>query len=157
MVDSALLGTVLRDRADPFTGDEGGGVTRVPAASVSLDVDPRSVRAARQHVRTALTSAGLHDLLDSATLAVSEVVTNAIVHAGTEVRLRVFTDDAAARVEVEDRGLQLPVRRDYSDAAGTGRGLAMVEDVVSRWGVLELADGKVVWFEVGATEQCPEG
>lgn len=131
-------------------------MTRVPDAVATLEVDPRSVRAARQHVRTALTSAGLHDLLDSATLAVSEVVTNAIVHAGTEVRLRVFTDDAAARVEVEDRGLQLPVRRDYSDAAGTGRGLAMVEDVVSRWGVLELADGKVVWFEVGASGQGPE-
>jgi len=132
-------------------------VTGVPAATLTLDVDPRSVRLARDHVRTTLTAAGLHDLLDDATLAVSEVVTNAIVHAGTEVQLRVLTDDAAVRVEVEDRGLQLPVRRAHSGAAGTGRGLALVEDTVQRWGVVELEDGKVVWFEVGFPEHGPAG
>jgi PAS domain S-box-containing protein len=68
------------------------------------------------------------------------------------VLVRVRTAGRAVRVEVEDRGLQAPSRRSYSDSSGTGRGLAMVEDTVRSWGVEELEDGKVVWFEVGDPE-----
>ena len=136
---------------------EGGVAIRgAPATTLALDVDPRSVRQARVLVREVLSAAGLEDQLDTATLAVSEVVTNAIVHAGTLVELRVYVGERAVRVEVEDRGMQLPSRRTYSDAAGTGRGLAMVEDTVDRWGVEELGDGKVVWFEVGGADELGE-
>ena len=144
--DDGAVGHVARPgRVDP---KEAFAIRGAPA-TLALEVDPRSVRQARVHVQQVLTDADLLDLLDAATLAVSEVVTNAIVHAGTQVELRVYVGQGAARVEVEDRGLQLPSRRAYSDASGTGRGLALVEDTVHRWGVEELADGKVVWFEVG--------
>ncbi len=103
----------------------------------------------------ALLDAGLEDLAEIATLAVSELVTNAIVHTGSPVQVRVLTAPGAVRVEVEDRGLQTPVRRVHADASGTGRGLALVDDTVGRWGVVELEDGKTVWFEVGAALPDP--
>lgn len=127
-------------------------LTRDEKAAVTLEVDPRSVRAAREHVESALAEAGLEEFLDVALLAVSEVVTNAIVHTGSEVELRVLTGDRSVRVEVEDRGMQVPTRRAYSDSSGTGRGMGLVEDTVRRWGIVELADGKVVWFELGHPE-----
>jgi PAS domain S-box-containing protein len=117
----------------------------------TLAVDPRSVRAARELVRQAMEDSAGDELRELASLAVSELVTNAIVHTGTEVTVRVTARKGAARVEVEDRGHQLPLRREHADAAGTGRGLALVEDVVDRWGVTVLPDGKVVWFEVGGS------
>lgn len=129
----------------------GGGLGSVHAArsEIVLPADLRNVRAARQHLREALVSAGLDDLTDRAALAITEVVTNAFVHTGTPVRLRIFSGDAMVRVEVEDGGSQLPVRRAYADTAGTGRGLQLLEESVERWGTTELAHGKVVWFELG--------
>lgn len=116
---------------------------------IRLRADPRNVRTAREHLRDVLTTAGLDELIEPATLAVSEVVTNAFVHTGTRIRLRVVTVAGAVRVEVEDRGLHMPARRSYADTAGTGRGLQLLEEYVDRWGATQLPDGKVVWFEVG--------
>lgn len=115
---------------------------------VRLGADPRNVRSARRVVTDALLAAGAAELVDSVTLAVSEVVTNALVHAGGEIELRVEVSEDAVRVEVEDRGAHLPAVRHYSGTASTGRGLQMLTDSVSRWGARELTDGKVVWFEV---------
>ncbi len=122
---------------------------RGPAATLTLDPDPRGVREARQHVRGVLRGAGLEDLVDRATLAVSELVTNAFVHAGTAVQVRVYADGDCVRVEVEDRARQLPSMRSYADASGTGRGLHILEESVHRWGTAQLSGGKVVWFELG--------
>jgi PAS domain S-box-containing protein len=116
--------------------------------AVDLEPDPRNVAAARTVVRTALSSAGLDDLTEAAVLAVSEVVTNAVVHAGTGLSLRVLIGDDLVRVEVEDRGRAAPHRRSFAAAAGTGRGLQLVEDLTDRWGTAQLDDGKVVWFEL---------
>ena len=93
--------------------------------------------------------AGLQDLVDTATLAVSELVTNAVMHAGSEVVLRVYVDGPCVRVEVEDRASEHPRRRAYTDTGRHGRGVGIMEDVVQTWGVVELPDGKVVWFELG--------
>lgn len=130
------------------SGGELGSVDAV-RSEIVLPADLRNVRAARQHLREALVSAGLDDLTDRAALAITEVVTNAFVHTGTPVRLRIFPGVAMVRVEVEDGGSQPPVRRTYADTAGTGRGLQLLEESVERWGTTELAHGKVVWFELG--------
>lgn len=116
-----------------------------------LDAHPSSVGEARRLVRGALTDAGRHDLAENAELLVSEVVTNALVHAGTAVELSATVEDEGPlRIEVQDGSTHLPVTRDYSELAGTGRGLRMLEQLVDRWGVHPKDDGKVVWFELGA-------
>lgn len=87
--------------------------------------------------------------LDAALLALSEVVTNAFVHTGAEVSVRVWTGREGTRVEVQDGSPHLPARRHYADTAGTGRGLQIVEEVTDRWGATQHSTGKTVWFEVG--------
>lgn len=111
--------------------------------------EPRTVGRARRAVRAALEQAGAAHLRERAELVVSELVTNAVVHAGTQVRLRITAERAALRVEVEDRSVHLPVVRHRAATAGTGRGLVLVEEHADRWDAARTDDGKIVWFEIG--------
>lgn len=117
--------------------------------TVALDPDPRNVKAARSMLRDAMVRSGADDLIDSATLLLSEVVTNAFVHVGAEVLVRVWSTRASLRVEVEDSGAHVPIRRHYVGTAGTGRGLQLVEELADRWGTTARSSGKTVWFEMG--------
>ncbi len=114
-----------------------------------LPAEPSSVPTARRLVRTWMIARGLGELVDNAELAVSEVVTNALVHAGTEVQLVLSGAGDAVRVEVHDGSTHLPRLRRVDTAAGTGRGLGMLEWVVDRWGAEVHGDSKMVWFELG--------
>lgn len=109
---------------------------------------PSSVGEARRLLRGVLHTEHRDQWSDAGQLAVSEVVTNALVHAGTPVRLRVVVRETAVRVEVGDESSHLPRRRDHAANASTGRGLKMVQDVVARWGAHPYGEGKVVWFEL---------
>ena len=99
-------------------------------------------------MREALTRADALDWADAGMLAVSEVVTNALVHAGTVIHLQVKVEATCLRVEVGDGSPHHPLRRDYTSMAATGRGLKMLDECVDRWGVRPHGDGKVVWFEL---------
>jgi anti-sigma regulatory factor (Ser/Thr protein kinase) len=111
---------------------------------------------ARRLLRDAL--AGVEDdSVDAAQVAVSEIVTNALVHAGTEMRLRVLLAGTGLRVELKDGSPHLPRRRDYSTVAATGRGLHMVSQVVDKWGAYPDGEGKVVWFEIVDEDPAPDG
>ncbi len=138
---------------------------RVPAGQYSwwMESDQRelseilpperaSVRRAR-HLVTSVIDASRHDeLLETATLLVSEVVTNSVLHAGTEIRLRCQPKRAGVRVEVFDRSPLSPSVRHYDAEAMTGRGLALVSVLATAWGVHFEGDGKTVWFELGGVE-----
>ncbi len=115
-----------------------------------LEPHPSSVAEARRLVRAVLDDRD-DDWLERAQLCVSELVTNAVVHAGTQVDVHVQVHPDGLRVEVVDRSPHLPIPRAYASLAGTGRGLMMVEQSCDRWGVLTNDDGKTVWFELGAT------
>lgn len=116
-----------------------------------LAAEPRSAGRARGTVRDLLTHAGLDGLIDEATLLVSEVVTNAVLHAATTIELVCRLETGRLCVEVCDRSPVLPGRRHYHDDAMTGRGLGMVEQLASAWGVQPNASGgKTVWFELVA-------
>ncbi len=118
------------------------------ALDVVLPALPTSAGRARRLLRDALAPTTTPDSVDSAQLAASEVVTNALVHAGTPVRLRVLVSESRVRVEVADGSGHLPVSRNHAASAGTGRGLHLVEELVDRWGVYRDDGGKVVWFEL---------
>ncbi|MDQ1641345.1 MAG: hypothetical protein QOJ90_696 [Actinomycetota bacterium] len=94
--------------------------------------------------------AGKENWGDVAVLAISEIVTNAALHAHTSIELLVDVGADRVRVEVRDYNNRLPAQRRYDADATTGRGMALVAALTADCGVVELATGgKIVWFEVG--------
>jgi len=116
----------------------------------SLEPHPASVGDARRLVREVLSETGRDDLAEAAALVVTELVTNALVHAGTRIGLLTRVDGDGLRVEVTDGSPQLPTLRHNGTLAGTGRGLMLVQRTVDRWGVDSHRTGKTVWFELAA-------
>jgi anti-sigma regulatory factor (Ser/Thr protein kinase) len=118
-------------------------------STLTLPPEPRAVREARRFARQACDAAALDaDLCETAVLLTSETVTNAVIHARSEVRLAVTTGPIGVRIEVgDDNSAQPFLGHDDPDAIG-GRGVAIVAAAASRWGVDELRNGKVVWFEL---------
>lgn len=129
-------------------------VTAVARAQLTLPPAPEAAGQARRAVREALLAAGAAELRAAAELAVSELVTNAVVHAGTEVALRIVAQAAAVRVEIEDGNVHLPCRAEWSTTAATGRGLQIVDAHVDQWDATRTEHGKVVWFEIGYVEEA---
>ena len=103
---------------------------------------------ARRHVSGLLRGWGLDTLLDPVLLLTSEVVTNALLHSGTTVTLRVERDGPGVRLSVEDGSSVPPVPRRHSTTATTGRGVQLLEAVADDWGWQATAAGKQVWFRV---------
>lgn len=123
--------------------------------AVTLPAQPASVSAARRFVRRFGAEAVEDDVLvDDAALVVSELVANAVLHAGGPVvvtlRFRSGETDepAAVRVSVADGSPVPPVIREYGTGASTGRGLALVARLVDAWGVELVEQGKVVWADL---------
>lgn len=113
-----------------------------------LDSAATSVRAARRVVTDRLSSLLDEEQLDRAVLCTSEIVTNAIEHGAPPIELRIAETDGTVRIEVCDTSPLLPRRTRPRATSIRGRGLLIVERSADRWGVDELADGKVVWFEL---------
>jgi anti-sigma regulatory factor (Ser/Thr protein kinase) len=103
---------------------------------------------ARRFVESTLGGSGLDHLTYAATMLVSELVANAVLHTGTAFVVVIAPDDDHLRIEVHDGSTQLPVRKHYSTMSGTGRGIMLVERMATSWGSDRTADGKVVWFEL---------
>lgn len=130
----------------------------VAEARERLDPVPESARSARETVLDVLARAGRDDLAETASLLVSELVTNAIVHARTPIELEVVAGREGLRVAVHDSSPAMPSQRHYGRAATTGRGLAMVELMSDRHGADHYpGDGKIVWFELGRPRTGAEG
>lgn len=91
---------------------------------------------------------GLPELVEPATLLVSELVTNALLHARSKIGVTLVVDHDELRVEVHDASRTVPRPRRYSPEAATGRGLHMLDCVASDWGVRATADGKAMWFTI---------
>jgi anti-sigma regulatory factor (Ser/Thr protein kinase) len=116
--------------------------------SVELPPEPASATRARRLAREQLASICRPDALDTVSLLVTELVTNAILHARTPLHLQIETRPDHVRLCVEDTSTRQPERRTYASDAVTGRGLALVEALASSWGVDSTPSGKVVWCEV---------
>jgi anti-sigma regulatory factor (Ser/Thr protein kinase) len=118
---------------------------------IELAPEPRSVREARLYVVDELQAIGRDDLSDAAELGVSELVTNAILHARPPIVVRVGGTQTHPRVEVHDSSSAPPRLRSMTAEerllATVGRGLGIVAMYSSTWGADVSADGKIVWFE----------
>ena len=80
-------------------------------------------------------------------LCVSEVVTNAVRHAGPPHSLRLSQAGDTLRVEVADAEQQAPILNQQDPLATSGRGLRILDQLATRWGSEPTEDGKAVWFE----------
>ncbi|WP_261675003.1 ATP-binding SpoIIE family protein phosphatase [Streptomyces lusitanus] len=147
------------------------GRTRVEATLSGSPLAPGSARALLRKALTewAQSSADGADLLtgrvgDDAALVASELVTNAVVHAGTDVHLtcRLEEDTGALVVEVADRHPSRAPRDDAAEAPAHdipeyGRGLRLVAALAESWGVTYRAGSKTVWARLPTREEAPAG
>lgn len=106
-------------------------------------------RAARAFLSDALVAWDQERHADTAALLVSELVTNAIVHGQSDVRLRVTMLESTIRVEVNDHSADVPQLVASSPSEPGGYGLPLVNSLADEWGYeLVDGDGKRVWFEL---------
>ena len=124
---------------------------------VRLPNDRRTPAAARALVRSVLEEARLDILLNEALLLTTELSTNAVVHANTELDIEVSADRAGLTVTVTDfapgpvEQLAVGPRNesvDIGEVAERGRGLLLVDHFASRWGTVHEGTGKGVWFRL---------
>lgn len=104
-----------------------------------------SARIARQVVDAHTTNLGSQQQRDDATLLVSELVSNALLHGTGEIWLQVDTEADGVRVEVSDKG-NVSVAPSPTAGAHGGWGLRIVDEVSDDWGVLEGSTR--VWFRL---------
>jgi len=124
-----------------------GGLSEAsPAHHLELRPTSESARAARAFVAAHL-SVG-PTALDTITLLTSELVTNAILHARTELVVGVTQGPHVVLVTVGDRSSSDPVQRQPDDSRPSGRGMVLVESMADEWGVEHHEYGKTVWFTV---------
>lgn len=109
-------------------------------------------------MREVLVTAGFTDLLDEAMLLTTELSTNGVVHAGTDLDVEVVADDDGVTVTVTDfRGgtLEAPSSEPPDEMAEHGRGLLLVDRFASAWGTTHDATGKGVWFRLERRGHVP--
>jgi anti-sigma regulatory factor (Ser/Thr protein kinase) len=165
-----LLEATARRTADAvrrvrLTGGRNGADT-VPAepeipegaltASILLEGDPQASGAARRFLRERVAEWAVdRDAADTALLCLSELVTNAVIHAGTASELRVTVEQGVLTVTVRDLGGLGPKTTVDAEPSGDldplrvdGRGLMLVEALSDRWGSERDVTGTTVWFAV---------
>ncbi|MGW2057152.1 ATP-binding protein [Streptomyces sp. NPDC001840] len=116
---------------------------------------PSCVGLARVELRKTLANWGLSELEDSASLVLSELLTNAARHTrvspGREIETRYLPRPGAVRIEVHDSSPCRPKLRGLDPDSVDGRGLVLVAALTDEWGVCERGDGapgKVIWAEL---------
>ncbi|MCL7430374.1 SpoIIE family protein phosphatase [Streptomyces sp. YS415] len=128
-------------------------------AAASFEPVGRSVASARSFVRDTLQGWGFADIVDDAVVLTSELVTNAVVHAGTSADVLCLRADDGVRIEVADRypEREIPLQgttlsMGNPDREG-GRGLQLCAALAGRWGVEYTPTHKQVWFQLDLPER----
>src|SRR5580700_3278397 len=112
-----------------------------------LPAELTSAHRARTLIRRPMKRWGLTELIPSAELLASELVTNAVRYAQGQIGLRLVLEGGLV-IEVLDDSAALPRLRHPDDQEERGRGLQVVSHVASRWGARRAISGKVVWCEL---------
>ncbi|MDI5967006.1 SpoIIE family protein phosphatase [Streptomyces sp. SL13] len=123
-------------------------------AAATFEPVGRSVATARAFVRDTLQGWGFADVTDDAVVLTSELVTNAVVHAGTAADVVCLRQPGSVRIEVADQYPEREVPLHTSphltaspDKEG-GRGLILCSALAGRWGVEYTPTHKRVWFQL---------
>ena len=120
--------------------------------ATKLPPDAASVPAARRFTTDAVIDLGAEEAAGEAQLLVSELATNAVVHARSPIRLTVLRDGDCVRVEVRDDDPHLPTLPSSMPpvTATGGRGILLVDAMATDWGVNANEKGKTIWFELAS-------
>ena len=127
-------------------------VVGAPVAPVARTFAPgvRGATDARRFVTATLTGWGRSDFVDAAAVIVTELASNAVLHAGTEFTVSLSpAADGSVRVAVRDASPELPRPRQATSVDRSGRGLRLVAAFAVGWGADPLPDGKIVWARLG--------
>ena len=116
--------------------------------TLRLPPEPASATRARRVTRDHLATVCPDDALDVASLLVTELVSNAVVHARTDMLLVVDVVPGRIELRVQDGSPDDPERRELDPDAPSGRGLAIVEELATTWGVDRDRGQKVVWASI---------
>ncbi|MGA4797232.1 SpoIIE family protein phosphatase [Streptomyces lavendulocolor] len=128
-------------------------------AAATFEPVGRSVATARAFVRDTLQGWGYTDVVDDAVVLTSELVTNAVIHAGTAADVLCLRTENGVRIEVADRYPEREVPLQGSSRSVTdpdsenGRGLLLCAALASRWGVEYSPTRKQVWFQLDLPER----
>lgn len=118
----------------------------------------RSAGEARTVVRRTLDGWTDDERLEDIALCVSELITNAVVHAGSEPKLLVHVRPGVIRIEISDDSEVLPVLRGAGPEDTSGRGVSILGMLSDRWGALRRSGGgKTVWFEIDRSPEAVVG
>jgi anti-sigma regulatory factor (Ser/Thr protein kinase) len=146
---------------DATVGQFSGDIDRTPARTGPVDhcelpltAHPASIGRARAFTRTTFADAGCVDD-GTAELVVSELVTNAIVHADEPISLHLWARPGRIRVAVSDATTTDPTRREPPLDSTGGRGLTLVERLALQWGSEPHPTGKLIWAEMECTDGNP--
>lgn len=128
------------------------------ANQLDIEADPTEVSRARRWARSRLAGHGIaadEPLAETVVLLISELVTNAVVHAGGPAVLRLLlpsgatrADAGALRVEVADASVRAPSPQHADDEDTHGRGLELLTRLADRWGWHREGSGKRIWCEL---------
>jgi anti-sigma regulatory factor (Ser/Thr protein kinase) len=146
-------------RTDSVAGDEhadalhevcGLHTAVVHDATAQFEAGDSAPSAARRFLARLLARRPYGDRVpvNDAHLVLSELATNAVIHAATPFSVSVSCDASALRIAVRDRCATRPVLRAAEPAARSGQGLNLVAAVARDWGVEPAPDGKTVWAEL---------
>lgn len=119
-------------------------------AGFDIPADRRSPGLARREVARVVESWGLDALRADAELVVSELITNAIVHAAgpASYELQLTETPNGLRLSVCDGSTSAPVIRPSDDGRPGGRGLRIISAVATSWGYDVLPGGKQIWVDL---------
>jgi anti-sigma regulatory factor (Ser/Thr protein kinase) len=117
-------------------------------AELALSPTLEAARAARRFAMSTLAQWSMDELGDTVCSIVSELVTNAVEHAGTAILLRLRHRIGSVLIEVSDRDGRLARATPTGLGDERHRGLVIVSTLASRWGVRPTETGKVVWAQV---------
>lgn len=121
-------------------------------ARVTTAASPTAVAFVRKRVLTQVDSWGLaleKDTWEAIQLVTSELVTNAVVHAGGLITIGLYLDDSRLLLVVHDGSPALPAQPGSlrAEEPESGRGLLLVDAFAARWGWDPTPEGKKVWAE----------
>lgn len=123
---------------------------------LALRAVPDAAPQARDLLRGLLAGTDFADRLEDGLLAVSELVTNAVLHGRDPIQVAVVVTGDCVRAEVRDGSPVSPSFSMLDPTAVTGRGLMLISAASDRWGVEPRPDGKSVWFELHRGGACDE-